>query len=98
MMMGSPSLWMLALCATCNAFVLPAAARAGTLVARNGLPVCAEKVEVSPVQGVVMGGGFLMVAAGVYCTSTGSPPTGLALGFVALLFMYLGAGVIEGDA
>ena len=96
--MRASSLWMLALCATCNAFVLPAAARAGTLVARAGLPVCAEKVEVSPVQGVVMGGGFLMVAAGVYCTSTGSPPTGLALGFVALLFMYLGAGVIEGEA
>lgn len=89
---------MLTICAACNAFMIPAMPpTSSALATRAGAVVCAEK-EVSPIQGAVVAGGTLGIVFAAYCTSTGSPPTGLAVGIAALLFMYFGAGLIEGQA
>jgi len=49
---------------------------------------------VSPAQGIVVGGGTLGILGAAFCTSTGSPPTGLAVAFVAIGFMAIGASII----
>jgi len=50
---------------------------------------------VSPLQGVVAGGGTLGILGAAVCTSTGSPPSGLAVAFGSIAFMAIGAKIIE---
>ena len=52
-------------------------------------------VTVSPAQAVVIGGGALGILGAAFCTSTGSPPNGLTVAFVAIGFMATGASIIE---
>ena len=65
-------------------------------MARTRAIVCAEKpIAVSPAQGAAIAGGTLSIVGAAYCTSTGSPPTGLTVATGGLLFMYLAAGYLE---
>ena len=50
---------------------------------------------VSTAQGFVLSGGTLGIIGAAFCTSTGSPPTGLAVAVSALAFMAIGATIIE---
>ena len=54
-----------------------------------------KEVEVKPLDALFAGGGALGVVFAAYCTSTGSPPTGLAVGIFSCLFMAAGATLLE---
>ena len=58
-------------------------------------PAPPKEIKVEPLQGVFAGGGALGVVFAAYCTSTGSPPTGLFVAFIACLFMAGGATIVE---
>ena len=95
-MLSLSSILAFALCTASSAFVVPATRLAAPHVARTGVISCAEP-SISPTQGIVIAGGTLGIVGAAFCTSTGSPPTGLAVATLGLLFMYLGAGFIESE-
>lgn len=51
--------------------------------------------EFGPLEAVFAGGGALGVVFAAYCTSTGSPPTGLLVATASVVFMAAGATLIE---
>jgi len=51
--------------------------------------------SVSPAAAVVIGGGSLGIVGAAFCTSTGSPPTGLAIAVGSILFMAIGSRLLE---
>ena len=55
-------------------------------------------ISVSPSQGLVIGGGTIGILGAAFCTSTGSPPTGLAVAIAGLLFMAAGSRLVESEA
>ena len=54
-----------------------------------------EPATVTPAALATIGGGALGIFGAAYCTSTGSPPTGLAVGIATILLVSLGAGYLE---
>ena len=48
-------------------------------------------------QGLVIGGGTIGILYAAFCTSTGSPPTGLAVALTAVAFMAIGASITSKD-
>ena len=65
---------------------------------RSAAPhMLAGKVEVSPLMAVFAFGGTAGVFFAAFCTSNGSPPTGLAVGLASCIFMAAGATLIEND-
>jgi ketopantoate reductase len=56
------------------------------------------KAEVSPLAVVFAGGGALGIAFAAFLTSSGSPPTGLAVAAAAILFMAAGGALVESNA
>lgn len=85
-----------------SAFVVPAVSMGSNQVSSSCTPTraaitqMAEGASVSPLQAAVIGGGTLGILGAAFCTSTGSPPTGLAVALAAVAFMAAGAGAIEG--
>ena len=62
--------------------------------ARRRAPIvqlAAGEPNLTPASIVVSAGGAIGIFGAAYCTSTGSPPTGLAVGVASVLFMALGA-------
>ena len=82
----------------CCAFVLTTPVSMSLAAASRASAVALkEESSVSPIQGVVLAGGALGIVGAAFCTSTGSPPTGLAVATTALLFMFVGANLLEGS-
>ena len=79
--------------------VAPLAPATAALRPRAAAPsmLAAKDVEVSPLMAVFAGGGVAGVFFAAFCTSNGSPPTGLAVGILSCLFMAAGAALIESD-
>lgn len=94
-------LLLLVVFAAAHAFVVPSVGLPPALLATAArAPPCAivakeSEISVSPLQGLVTAGGLVGILGGVYTTSTGSPPTGLAIAIVTLLAMYAGAAAVE---
>ena len=55
----------------------------------------AKEVSINPLEAAFAGGGALGVVFAAYCTSTGSPPTGLTIAVISCIFMAAGASIIE---
>lgn len=58
-------------------------------------PLMMAEKELNPVAAIAAGGGSLGIFYAAFCTSTGSPPTGLLVAFFAVLFMTAGATIAE---
>ena len=84
--------------AVSHAFVVPTSpAHMRRSLTKSELIVMSSEgpISVSPLQGLVIATGAFGIVGAAFCTSTGSPPNGLAVATVALVLMYLGAGAIE---
>lgn len=62
------------------------------------LQMMAEEGESTAALVGFMGGGLALIFGAAFCTSTGSPPTGLAVAGLAFAVMYLGANFATGAA
>ena len=81
-----------------NAFVVPAAVPRTAHAPRtlpSAISAAEREISISPTQAAVSGGGVLGILGAAFCTSTGSPPNGLAVATVTVLALYIGAGVVE---
>ena len=54
-----------------------------------------KELSINPLEAAFAGGGALGVVFAAYCTSTGSPPTGLTIAVISCIFMAAGANIIE---
>ena len=101
---------LLALCGAADAYVLGAATPRGALTTFRGAiatPQVAaptprtpavllqESNSLNPIALGTVGVGSLGIFFAAYCTSTGSPPTGLLVAVLSLGLMYAGAGASE---
>ena len=78
---------------TSAACSVPATALAPSPVPRVSSLVLSESKPLPPIALVTVGGGAAGIFFAAFCTSTGSPPTGLAVAGATVLFMFLGATV-----
>ena len=95
------TLLLLLLVGASNAFVVPNAVPRTALAphtSRSTISAAEREISISPTQALVSGGGVLGIVGAAFCTSTGSPPTGLAVAMVTVLALYIGAGVVETQA
>ena len=60
--------------------------------AKRATPV---EYNVRPLPAFFAGGGAVGIGYAAYCTSSGSPPTGLAIAFASCLFMAAGGALLE---
>ena len=96
------------LCGAADAFVVSsqasskfmAATTSPTAAAVSSLPrvptvLLSESEAVNPLAWAVCAGGSAGIVFAAYCTSTGSPPTGLAVASATILFMVLAASTLD---
>ena len=77
-----------------------AATTSPTAAAVSSLPrvptvLLSESEAVNPLAWAVCAGGSAGIVFAAYCTSTGSPPTGLAVASATILFMVLAASTLD---
>jgi hypothetical protein len=96
------TMFLLAVLSGVNAFVLPSVRSAALTHSSLDHATRAaivlndqDAISVSPLQGLVIAGGTAGILGAAFCTSTGSPPNGLAVATAAILLMFLGANVVE---
>ena len=104
-------LFLLALCGAADAYTLGAATPRGALTTFRGAiatpqvvaptprvpAVLLQEKSLNPIALGTVGVGSLGIFFAAYCTSTGSPPTGLLVAVISLALMYGGATVSESD-
>ena len=73
----------------------PAPPAAAAAVRVSTAPLMMAEKELNPVAVGAVGGGALGIFSAAYCTSSGSPPTGLLVAFFSVLFMSAGATIVE---